>query len=76
MGHREGDDLRAWLANATTVASPGTRRNCQVDYLCMQGGYFWSRTSENSVNAKFAEFYFCWTLAITLHSKPRRSGVP
>src|SRR5215207_7272888 len=33
-------------------------RICHLDYLCMPGGYFWARTSENSVSAKFAEFIF------------------
>jgi hypothetical protein len=29
-----------------------------MDYLCMPGGHFWGRTTENSVKAKFAEFLF------------------
>ena len=34
------------------------RRVAHMDNLCIPGGYFWGRTSENSVTAKFAEFYF------------------
>src|SRR5215208_7448060 len=34
------------------------RRVPHMDNLCIPGGYFWGRTSENSVKAKFAEFYF------------------
>jgi hypothetical protein len=29
-----------------------------MDYLCMPGGYFWMRTSENAQKAKFAERQF------------------
>ena len=29
----------------------------QTTYLCMPGGYFWARTSENAVKAKFAEHH-------------------
>jgi hypothetical protein len=31
------------------------RRVPHMDNLCIPGGYFWGRTSENSVTAKFAE---------------------
>src|SRR5215208_3350258 len=34
------------------------RRVPHMDNLCIPGGYFWGRTSENSVKAKFAEFTF------------------
>src|SRR5215213_1972019 len=29
-----------------------------MTYLCMPCGYFWQRTSENCIKAKFAEFLF------------------
>jgi hypothetical protein len=29
-----------------------------MGYLCMPGGYFWQRTSENAQKAKFVEFLF------------------
>ena len=58
LPQRSGTRRPATLYNAATLASLKGQRIPKMGYLCMPGGYFWRRTSENSPKAKFAELIF------------------